>query len=99
MDELGQIQDRNLPRTAYIEDLSAHVLLLYSRHETTDGVRNVCETPGLQTVTMDGNRFALQNGIDEHRLRAAPPTQGMTRTVRSENPDDGDGNFPRIRVG
>ena len=48
---------------------------------------------------MDRDLAIVQHGVDEDRLRAAPPAQMLSGSVGAEEPEDGGRQTEALRVG
>ena len=57
-------------------------------HEAVDRVLHVSERPHLAAVAVDLDQLAVEQALDERRLRAAPPARVVARAVGAEEAQD-----------
>src|SRR5690606_37360228 len=90
LDTLRELENRDLLLAADVQDLAVRRLAHDGRVNTVNRIADVGKASRLLTVAMNRNGLVVQHAIDEHGLRSRPPAQVLTRTVRAEEPEQGD---------
>src|SRR5215470_2106901 len=79
-------------RAADVNDLVIGSIALERCQDSGDSIRHKGKTASLQSITVYRDRLAVEDLIDEDRLRSAPPTQVLPWTIRPEDAQNRNGN-------